>query len=44
MNLLKFGGIRMPKSEEEQFPEDEEDLGDPDKESDDDLGSDDDEF
>ena len=44
MILLKFGGHKMPKSFEEEFPEEEGDAEDPEKESDDDLSSDDDEF
>jgi hypothetical protein len=44
MILLKFGGLNMPKYEEEQFPEDEEDEEDPEKESDGDGLSGDEEF
>jgi hypothetical protein len=42
--LLKFGGLKMPKKEEEQTLEDDEDLEDSDKESDDDVSSDDDDY
>ena len=44
MNLLKFGGLNMPKIYDEEETEDEEDLEDLDKESEDSLGSDDDEI
>lgn len=44
MSLLKFGGLNMPKVDDEEETEDEEDLEDLDKESEDSLGSDDDEI